>query len=209
VLLSDGTLWYIDGRNVTALRLTQRGIEAESVASDMASLGSPDRYVGQGANVYVARDGRVWTYQSNPTEPEYGPSYLFRVGRWTREAVGAFLVEDDSGGTWFLPAVEERRNSQNRYNILKGDQCYRLEMPMPKGFPVGMVTPAGKDTLLAVCGGRRVFALERSKAEPGWTVRSVIGVNGLSGLGRVWLDDHGNLVTNRGWIAKLPDGTFP
>jgi hypothetical protein len=40
-------------------------------------------------------------------------------------------------------------------------------------------------------------------------VRSVIGVNGLSGLGRVWLDDHGNLVTNRGWIAKLPDGTFP
>jgi len=217
VLLPDGTLWYIDGLNVTALRLTHRGIEAELVASDTALLGnSPDICVGQGANVYVSRDGRVWTYQRNPANPEHFPSYLFQDGQWTREPVGAFLVEDDRGGMWFLPGVEkrwntveERRNSKTRYIILKDDQCYRLDMPIPEGFSLGMVTPAGKDTLLAVCGDRRVFALERSEANPGWAVRSVIGLNGLSGLARVWLDGHGNLVTNNGWSAKLPDGKFP
>jgi hypothetical protein len=203
VLLPDGTLWHIDGLNVTALRLTRRGIEAETLPRDATAC------VGQGARVYVARNGRVWTYQKNPTEPEYFPSYLFRDGHWTREAVGAFLLEDNSGGLWFLPAIEELRNSSNRYNILKGDQCYRLDMPMPKGFSVGMVTPAGTDTLLAVCGGHRVFALERSKAKLGWAVRSVIGLNGPSDLAPVWLDGHGNLVTNKGRSAKLPEGKFP
>jgi hypothetical protein len=195
VLLADGTLWYVVAGSVT-LKLVDGVIEAKPQPGTA--------YSSRHRNIRVARDGRIWVYGliNSVVRPLF-----FREGEWVSDPrLGPFVFEDPDGGMWFMPGGGEGTHSAKGYNILKeGGERFRL--PLPGHFYKGVVTAAGKDTLVAA-GGDRILTIVRSEEEPGWAVRGVLGVRDAYVAGPVWLDGHGNLVSSS-WIAKLPDGKLP
>jgi hypothetical protein len=199
VLLADGTLWYVVGGSVTALRLTESAIESKP------QPGRPG-YHSNYRNVRVTRNGSIWQYGDH-TRPYYTMiPWLYREGEWIcKRDLGPFAFEDLDGGMWFMPGGGEGTHSARGYNILKDGTRSRL--PLPGHFYKGTITAAGNGVLLAA-GGDRIVTIVRSGQESGWAVRGVLGVKNAYVVGPVWVDAPGNLVSI-GWNAELPKGRLP